>query len=324
MFIPEAREWAYGSFDRDGLRDGIWRFHAEDGTSKRATTFVHGVKHGDERRYEGGQLVAQLTYERGVLKGPFWQKISAKVYRVAGAAVEIGTFDHGVRVGTLRLLDAADQELATYGLRGSTVDDETLVRGVLSTFPRPMSAWLDLANQKLAESHVEEGLLCLARAVARGADPSVLRSALERHVLPVTECEAERRAVAVQMESSPRRLLAAMLAGAAPVIVLRRLAGLVDRGRAYGSAAALDMIEAAIALAGDPVPLLFSRGLLRVLTGNVLGARQDAKTLRHVRPHEHELLLDAISALDELKEDRTSDTELSRLTLEAIPTVRVA
>lgn len=235
-------------------------------------------------------------------------------YRLEKVAAESGTYDHGALVGTVRLLDASGQEVASVDLDRRSPSDESLAAGVFTIFPRTTAVWLGLAERAFAEQRISEGLVCVARAVAKGADPALLRSALAAHTLPVTVSEAERRAGGLVDETTPRLLLNALLSGASPTAVFRRLAGLL------AGPVALDLIEAAIAIADDPAPLLFTRGLLRVLNGNAAGARADAKTLRHCRAAEHELLMDAIIAIDE---DRSSD-DAGRVTMPDLRKAHVA
>lgn len=291
-FIEHEREWAYGPCDGEGHRHGSWRFYSESGALTRIAAYERGILTGLCRRYTDGDIAEELHYVNGAVDGPYWRRLAPETYRCEGAAFEVGTFDRGVRVGTVRLLDAGEQEMARFELGRSSVDDEILKVGVLSIFPRSMTAWLELADRAFGEGRLEEGLASLARAVAKGADPSLLERALHRFTLPVSRDEAERRARAVALDASPRVLLGALVAGAEPVEILRRLSAVL------AGSVALDMIEAAIAIAHDPVPLLFARGLLRVLSGNVIGARHDARTLRYVRPSEYELLMEAISAID--------------------------
>lgn len=291
-FSSETHEWAYGPCDPQGERHGPWRFYDELGALARVANFDRGTLDGVARLYEGGRVVEQRHYVKGEVEGPYWKRLAPGDYPAHAASCEVGTFERGVRVGSVRLLDANDVEIARFELGRSALEDEILKVGVLSIFPRTMAAWLDLADRAFAERRNEEGLASLARAVAKGADPSVLLQGLQCAALPVSSEEARQRAHEVSEESSPRMLLGALVAGADPVEIFRRLAAVL------GGNVALDMIEAAISIAHDPVPLLFTRGLLRVLSGNVVGARQDAKTLRYVRPTECELLTEAISAID--------------------------
>lgn len=294
-FSPEAREWSAGTADADGVRNGGWRFYDEEGALRRAATYERGTLHGLVRRFDHDEVVEQLHYVNGFLEGPYWRRVTGAYRGPCEAAVfEVGTYDRGVRVGTCRLLDANEQEMARFELGRSVADDEILSAGVLSIFPRPTPAWLELSRRAFEDGRVDEGLAALARAVAKGADYQLLESAIEGHTLPTTPDEARIRAAAVAEETSPRCLLVALVAGAEPIAVLRRLATVLAGG------VALDMIEAAFAISPDPVQLLFPRALLRALSGNITGARHDARTLKHVRPSEYELLMDAISALDDV------------------------
>jgi hypothetical protein len=255
--------------------------------------FSAGVLHGLVRRYSEGELVEECRYENGQLHGPYWRTLPQGTYRISQVASEAGTFDRGVRIGTLRLLDPFDIEVTEFDLGTTAIDDSTLKLDALSMFPRTMSSWLDLADRAFHEGRREEGIVAVARATAKGADPAILAQTIERMTLPVTVEEAARLAAAVQEESSPRLLLAALVAGATPTQVFARLSAVLS------GSVALDMIEAAIAIATDPVPLLFARGLLRVLSGNVAGARHDARTLRWMRPNEFALLSEAIAAIED-------------------------
>ncbi len=294
-FSPEAREWSAGTADVDGVRDGAWRFYDEEGALQRAATYERGTFHGLVRRFDHDVVVEQLHYVNGFLEGPYWRRVTGAYRGACEAAVfEVGTYDRGVRVGTCRLLDANEQEMARFELGRSVADDEILSAGVLSILPRPMAAWLELSRRAFEDGRADEGLAALARAVAKGADYQLLESAIGGHTLPTTLDEARIRAAAVAEETSPRCLLAALVAGAEPVAVLRRLTVVL------AGSVALDMIEAAFAISPDPVQLLFARAVLRALSGNVTGARNDARTLKHVRPTEYELLMDAISARDEV------------------------
>lgn len=294
-YSREAREWSAGSADADGVRDGAWRFYDDEGGLRRAATYERGTLHGLVRCFDHDEVVEQLHYVNGFLEGPYWRRVTG-AYRGAceSAVFELGTYDRGIRVGTCRLLDADEQEMARFELGRAVADDEILNAGVLSIFPRAMATWLELSRRAFEDGRADEGLAALVRAVAKGADHQLLESAIEGHTLPTTPEEARSRAAAVAEEMSPRCLLAALVGGAEPVSVLRRLAAVLPGG------VALDVIEAAFAIAPDPVQLLFARAVLRVLGGNVAGARQDARTLKHVRPSEYELLMDAISALDEV------------------------
>jgi hypothetical protein len=292
-FSDRTHEWSSGPVDaEDGQPHGTWRFFDAEGTLLRIATYERGTLDGPARHYANEAVEAELHHVNGSVDGPYWRRVS-DAYRCEGAAFEVGTFDRGVRVGTVRLLDESEQEIARFELGRSAVDDEILKVGVLSMFPRPMSAWLERAQRAFDEERIEEGLAALARSVAKGADRSLLEAAIRRHALPTTPHEAERLASELEEESSPRVLLAGLVVGAEPWRVLRRLASVL------AGSVALDMIEAAIAVAPDPVPLLFTRGLLRVLSGNVTGAKHDARTLKHVRPNECELLMEAIAAVDE-------------------------
>lgn len=304
-FSEDTHEWAYGSFDDAGLRHGVWRFQREDGSLQRVATYDHGELHGPDRRFEGGSIIGEAHYERGVKQGPYWQRVLPGTYEIETAICEVGAYEGGVRAGVLRFLDGNDIEVARFDLGRAPTGDDALKAGILSIIPRSMTAWLDQAERAFVDRRIEEGIICLARAVAKGADRVLLERALLRHVVPVTRLEGERRAAEVVCETSPRRLLSAMLCGAEPIAIFRRLASLLAGN------VALDMIEAAIAIARDPVPLLFTRGVLRVLAGNVMGARQDARTLRHARAAEHELLLDAIAAIE--GGDRPSAVDLADL-----------
>ncbi|HET9931108.1 MAG TPA: hypothetical protein VFQ35_10490, partial [Polyangiaceae bacterium] len=176
-FLEQEREWAYGPFDGDGQRHGAWRFYSEAGALVRIAAYERGIPSGLCRRYEEGDVVEELHYVNGVVDGPYWRRLGADTYRCETAAFEVGTFDRGVRVGTVRLLDAGDQETARFELGRSAVDDDILKVGVLSIFPRTMTAWLELAERAFEEGRNEEGLASLARAVAKGADPALLERA---------------------------------------------------------------------------------------------------------------------------------------------------
>lgn len=302
-FYDDSKEWAYGPFDQEGYRQGSWRFYSDTGALGRIVHYAHGVLHGAARRYELADVVEEVSYVLGAPDGVYWRRISPEIYRAtavldgeaggyAAPLMEIGTFDRGVRVGTVRVVDGHGRELVRFQFGDSPLTDDMLKAGVLSIFPRSPAAWLEFGESAFDEGRIDEGILALARAVGTGAQPDLLKRALEVHALPVSLEEGIHRAHRMVGETSPRLLLAALLAGAEPVDILSRLSTVL------AGSVALDLVEAAIAIAEDPLPLVFSRAVLRVLSGDVEGARRDARVLRFVRPEEHALLVEAIDALE--------------------------
>lgn len=262
-----------GTRDEDGLRQGCFRFHNEAGDLVATAHYRDDLLHGQVVTFAGGQRVAELAYVNGLPDGSFRKRVGSGVYACEGVAWEEGAYSKGVPSGVLRLESDDGRTLAWRNFGEGPLDDETLKSCLREGGLTCPEDWNHRACALIAKRRVAEALCCLARAVGCGADPESLRLAISRVAAPVTPDEAFLRADSVSSSMSARVVLGALLRGADPARIFRRIALL-----ARGDASAL-FLHASVALREWPLSPILARALREVRSGDPADVVDDVRRL---------------------------------------------
>jgi hypothetical protein len=244
-----------------------------------------GIRRTAERTYdEAGALLESSRFGAdGQRHGPYWRRFVAGTSPYADPRIqqEEGVFQSGRPVGVWRFLDAQGA-LVRAADRGAAGEDLAAAALFGDDPDATAQDWLARARRWSEEGRVREALGASARAAAVAGDAGILRSALERAVVPLVPQLALERGelLARTADVAPAQLLDGLLGGADPVSVLRSVAA----GLPGVSRAALDLVAAALLLAPDSAPAHLSRALIRFQHGDQAGADGDLAVVEPEAP----------------------------------------
>ncbi|MBK6693641.1 MAG: hypothetical protein IPG50_15755 [Myxococcales bacterium] len=274
-----------GHRDEYGMRQGWFRFLNASGELIGTAHFRDDILHGQVVTLYRGLCVAELNYIDGLPHGPYRRRVHEDVYDVPKAAWEEGSFSCGLVSGIFRLRDESGNVLCSRDFGLTPRENDTLRACLKGGRLWGPADWFEHARELFANARLGEGLAAMARGVGDGGDPRTLRETLRRVAAPVTTAESIRRAAAVEKSGSARALLAALLRGAEPTSVLRRLAVL---SREEASAA---FLGASVALREWPLsPIVFRAVREARPGGDTSMVLEDAKTLELTHPDEAAVL----------------------------------
>ena len=302
--VPEAahyqarsERWVEGTADDNGDRLGTWRWWSREGKLVETHDYVDGELSGKVVEHDevDGELAAEFTYVEGEKHGPYAGRAALGEYRDERIVHERGHYEHDLATGEWVLSDARGTDIAVVDL-GPRRDEETLARSpVFADEEKEPSHWLEAAKVLKTERRSGEHLAALARAVAAGENVGALRAALEDHCLPLSEQAAADGFERISDADDLAVLLTGLARGAAPAPTLRRLAILLDQR--HISRAALDFVDAALALAPDAKEFLFTRSLVLMSLGYAEEAKSAAEALAEVEGAQGRFLLDYLAVL---------------------------
>jgi hypothetical protein len=260
-------------------------------------------RRADELDLSRGRLVARRRFapdglcvesweldEDGVRHGAAVRRFPVGTSPYADARIheEHGQFEHGERAGELRLFDA-DGSLSLITLGQPLPDDgDPLVVGALE-HTGAEELWQH-AERLRHELRAREAMALALRALGRDGDVARFEKfhATASASLYPEAAEELARSAASEQGTTPSRLLAALLCGATPALVVRTLAATVPPE----VPAALDYVEASLRLSpNDPLALML-RGLAQLERGNREAALADADAVALQSPAAAELLND--------------------------------
>lgn len=265
-----------GERDAAGLRQGWYRYYSSTGELVGRAHYRDDLLDGQVITLHRGERVAELSYRAGLPHGPYRRVVHEGTYAsIAGTspAWEEGSFDGGLSCGVLRLRDAAGNVLLERELGDVTEDDDLFRSVVHGEGHATPETWARYARELVERGRVADGLAAMARSVGAGGKPHGFVDWLRHLAAPVTPEEAVRRASAVRASGSPRVLVNALVRGAEPPPVLRRLA-VLTRGEPSPS-----FLLASVALREWPLSPILARAIRDVEVGDPRSVIADAKVL---------------------------------------------
>jgi antitoxin component YwqK of YwqJK toxin-antitoxin module len=275
-------------------------YFGRDGARVEETEYRAGKASARRRFGEANSIVEECHYGvDGRLNGPRVRRFAAGQAPYADPRVreERATFEQGVQVGSLDLLDAGGNVLARVECgarlgadwrRGSPVFDTALDDASAERLWAMVETLRD-------EGRVREALGVAGRAAARAGRREELEALLRAVTPPLTlEVRADRgRALLAARDVDVARTLDELLLGTDAADVYRTLASLaVDTGRA-----ALDLVAAALLLAPERPMTRLTRALARLDVGEPAGALEDAEALAAASPESAEFLRESVRVL---------------------------
>lgn len=271
-FRPDEDAWTTGQADeRTAARVGRWRIWTRDGVLREDSTWAKGQRHGAATLHVVGP-------------SPFAD---------ARIVSQQGTFDGGQPAGVWKLLDASGAVVRTVDFGDPRALDAAPRLEAFADVGRSSDEWLALARARFEAGAVAEGLCLSARAAAAARSPRPLLDALGARARPMTPEAAD--ALAEEADGEVPALATALVRGAEPSAVLRKLAVALDQ--AQTSRAALDYVNAALLLAPEKLEYLFTRALVLMSLGLDGQAQRDASDLASAQPEQAEFLLDYLRFL---------------------------
>ncbi len=246
-----------------------YRFFSLDGTRIQEDEFVGGQRRATFRYDARGALSTERHFdERGVAQGRHLRRYPEPPFEDARIVLEEGSFVDGRPAAQWRLYDADGALLRSFEL-GTPLDDAALRGSRVIVADVTHAACEALAK----EARVREALVAAARCLARDRDSEKFEAFVERWVPRASAAVANQRAHEVESKTnlSLADVLDALLLGARPSRCLRLLASLLP----HSSAAALELVEAALVLVPDDTRTHLTRALLRLERGDRAGFRED-------------------------------------------------
>jgi hypothetical protein len=294
-----------GERDELGRRQGSYRYTNESGQLVATATYRDDRLHGPIVTYHRGTRVAEMNYVAGLPHGPYRRAVHEGMYTIDAARWEEGAFSAGAPCGRFRLRAENGNTLLVRNFGRGPLEDDTMYSCLRGGGLTCAADWFHRARALCATERVAEGLVCIARGVGSGGDPEMLRLALGRIAMPVTPEEAERRASAART-TCPRTLFAALLRGAHPIPILRRLA-LVASDDASAA-----FLQASVVLREWPISPIIGRALRNLRGGDPSSVLADARTLLLTHRIDARILgALALRAIEELSPDSESPVTLS-------------
>jgi hypothetical protein len=261
------------------------RYFNLDGTLEEELDVTAGRLRARRRFDAEGQCVEETTFdEQGAPHGAYVARFAAGDGPWLDAQIRElrGQHEHGQTVGTWTFL-GADGATRASARHGRPLDADALAR--VSGREDAALGLADLWALARAELDREPrvGAAWSARALARSGDLPQFESVLAAHRVAQRAEIADLRALeaAGAEGASPSSLLGALLAGAAPAIILRTLASSL----AGHAPAALEYFDASVLIAPEQEMANLARGLLCVEHGDPRGALAAAAL---VAPASHE------------------------------------
>lgn len=271
-FRPDEDAWTTGQADeRTAARLGRWRIWTRDGVLREDSAWANGQRHGPATLHVVGP-------------SPFAD---------ARVVCQQATFDDGQPAGVWKLLDASGAVVRTVDFGDPHALDAAPRLEAFADVGRTPDEWLALAHARFAAGAVAEGLCLSARAAAAARSPGPLLDALGARARPMAPEAAA--TLAEEAAAEPPALATALVRGAEPSAVLRKLAVALDQ--ALHSRAALDYVNAALLLAPEKLDFLFTRALVLMSLGLDAQAERDASDLASAQPEQAEFLLDYLRFL---------------------------
>lgn len=228
--------------------------------------------------------------EHGVMHGAVIRRfpVGTSPYADARIREEHGQFEHGERSGELRLFDA-DGSLSIVTLGPPLPrDGGPLVVGAPES-DGSEELWQH-AERLREQGRAREALALAVRALGRSGDVArfeTFHEAASARLYPEA-AQALAHGAAGEQQTTPSRLLGALLCGATPALVVRTLAATV----APEAPAALDYAEATLRLSpNDPLSLML-RGLAQLERGNREAALAEVRAVALQSPSAAQLLED--------------------------------
>ncbi|NMO15885.1 thioredoxin [Pyxidicoccus fallax] len=257
-FREDLGQWALVRLDAEGERHGLCQFWTPTGELVWESEYAHGQRSGRYRSSAEGE------------------------YADPRVAFDEGQSEADLVCGIWSLLDKDGQVVLTRDLGIAQGEAELMRSPVFSNQPRTALAWREHANACLAGKRHREALLALARAAACDQRMELLVELLSRVTLPRLPESARETAEAVVEEAgqSWAPMVDCLLRGGDAAMLLRGYAVLLDQSER--PRAALDFINAALLLAPERTPYLFTRGLILLNLGLDSQALKDADTLAPV------------------------------------------
>lgn len=299
-FQPEVG-WVLVALDAEGQRHGDYSCWGPAGTLVESSRYEHGAQQGPSRTFhpngkksaegeyvaghkegvwrefdEAGQVVRETSWIAGALTGPCLDRGVAGQYQDPAIAIERGSFEDDLAVGSWSLLDAKNKPLVRKDL-GKAPDAARLeASAVLANDGRSAEDWLAAGEDALGAKSPGEALLAAARAVACSAS---VRAFLDVHgevALPRSQAHAVEVAQSLAHAEAPLPILVnGLVRGGAAGPLLRQIAvRLHQEGKAR---AALDFVNAAILLEPEAPEYLYTRALILMSLGLEELALDDAR-----------------------------------------------
>ena len=245
----DDEDWKLGRATPDNKMFGSWQIWSREGVLLRRCEYDDHERHGDA-----------------------WERVEPDTITVADVTARRGRYHRDVPVGVWSFVDEGNEAVGAFDY-GDPIDED-LEFEFFDDDPRPAAAWEDLAGGYRASRLFGMALAALGRAAGASGDPSALRDALRELAAPLTPSAAEQ---AYEGIDSVAGLIDGLVSGADPAAIFRRIAIHLDEEG--NSRAALDFIQAALALAPDRHGYLTTRALIHLSLGEVDAARDDAKQI---------------------------------------------
>jgi antitoxin component YwqK of YwqJK toxin-antitoxin module len=289
--LPEDVEWDPGAncwrLSLPGEGGSIrYRFFSLDGTRIQEDEFVSGQRRATFRYEARGVLSHERHFdEHGVAQGRHLRRYPTPPFEDARIVLEEGSFVEGRPAGEWRLYDADGALLRTCEL-GTPLDDAALRGSRVIVADVSHAACEALAE----ETRVREALVAAGRCLASDRDVEKFEAFVDRWVPRVAAVVANQRAHELETKTdlSIADVLDALLLGARPSRCLRLLASLLP----HSSAAALELVEAALLLVPDDPRTHLTRALLRLERGDRAGFREDVGVVERESTEAAEAMLE--------------------------------
>lgn len=290
QFHPGGAQKAEGDYLED-QKVGVWRFWTAEGRLEREVEYDHDQLAGMMRRYdEAGNPTLEAEFDNGCKHGAFFARVRPGYYADPRVRAERGQFHYDHACGQWNLLDENETVVTTVELgRPITRDEPLLQSSAFVDEHRSDAEWQQLGERLIGEGRVVEALCALARGA--GQSTTALKEALRAHTLPLSE-EASNTAAAHVLgaaQGSLAPLANALVRGADAPSLLRGIAIYLDQR--HLSQAALDYVNAALALRPTARDYYFTRSLIHMSLGKDSDAREDAMLLKAEDPDKAQFLL---------------------------------
>lgn len=269
-YVPPQEQWHLGQADGETqAREGRWRIWTK-----------------------AGQLLEDAEYVQGQRHGRAWLSLGPPTPCADERVVaEEGQYEHGTCVGAWQLLDGAGQPVGRYDYgRPFGGDVARLAAWSNATTPEALATE---AAQLEGGAHWAAALATWARWGGVTKDLGPFQALLARVARRLKPEAAE--ALAEENDGEAARLVASLIDGWDPALVLNKVAIALDQGAQ--SRAALDFNFAASLLAPERTSFLFTRSLILMSLGLAAQARVDANELAASQPEQAEFLLSYLDAL---------------------------
>jgi hypothetical protein len=227
----------------------------------------------------------EVDYEGGRKHGRFFARVQPGYFNDPRIACERGRFCRNHACGVWTLHDDQGRELQRLDLGESPItSEEWLASPALEERTLSTAGWSDLSRSLAQQKQVAESLLAAARAAGTAGDALRFRAAC-RETTPPLSAEAAETAAQRVIDEHPDDLAVmcnALLRGASPARLLHQLAIELDRrGRRL---AALDLVNAALALTPNDASLFHTRAVVHINLGRREAASQDVERLESSDP----------------------------------------